>query len=55
MQRITKEEIEKLYANKYIFNTKHGVVNNQGKSVGFYRTSHNWYIEDRYVHIAKEL
>lgn len=55
MKKISKEELKKLYDNEYIFNTKRGVVNNRGKSVGFYRTSHKWYIEDHYADIVKSL
>lgn len=55
MKQITKDEINKLYKHKYIFNTKKGVVNSKGDSVGFYRTQHRWFIEDRYAYIAKEL
>lgn len=55
MKTITKDEINKLYKHKYIFNTHKGVVNSKGDSVGFYRTQHRWFIEDRYAYIAKEL
>jgi hypothetical protein len=55
MKQISKEEINKLYKHNFIFNTKRGVVNDKGDSVGFYRTQHRWFIEDRYVDIAKSL
>ena len=55
MKQISKEEINKLYKHNFIFNTKRGVVNDKGNSVGFYRSRHRWFIEDRYVDIAKNL
>lgn len=55
MKQISKEEIDKLYKNKYIFNTKRGIVNGKGDSIGFYRSTHRWFIEDKYVDIAKGL
>jgi len=55
MKQISKNEIQKLFDNKYIFNTKKGIVDKNGNSVGFYRTTHRWYIEDRFKLIAQNL
>lgn len=55
MKQISKEEMNKLFEKKYIFNKSHGIVNRKGKSVGFYRTKSKRYIEDTYVDIAKQL
>lgn len=55
MEEISKEEVKKLIENKYLRNTSHGFVDDKYKVVGFYRTRHKRYIEDKYAELAKEL
>lgn len=56
MKKVTKEEIDLLLKNNVIKNTTRGFVGQESNyTVGFYRTRHNRYMEDKYVDIAKTL
>ena len=56
MKKVTKEEIDLLLKNNIIKNTTLGFVGQDNNyTVGFYRTRHNRYMEDKYVDIAKKL
>lgn len=55
MKEIKKEEMELLVNNKIIRNSGKGYVDNNGNTVGFYRTKNKKYIEDKYVNVAKKL
>ena len=55
IKQISKEEMTKLLKHNYVKNTKYGIVNNNGSSVGYYRTRHRRYIEDKYADLAKTL
>lgn len=55
MKEVTKKEMEALIDNKVVRNTIKGFVDAKGTEVGFYRTRHKRYLEDRYVDIAKKL
>ena len=53
MKEITKKEMEALIANNVIYNTVKGFIGSDGNEIGFYRTRHKRYMEDKYVDIAK--
>lgn len=55
MKEVTKKEMDALVENKVVRNTIKGYVDGKGMVVGFYRTRHKRYIEDKYVDIAKKL
>lgn len=55
MKEITKKEMEALLENGVIRNSDRGFVKTNGDVVGFYRTRHRRYLEDKYVDIAKKL
>lgn len=56
MKKITKEEIDLLLENNVIKNTTRGFVGQETNyTIGFYRTRHNRYMEDKYVDIARNL
>lgn len=55
MKEVTKKEMDALIENKMVRNTIKGFVDQKGMVVGFYRTRHKRYIEDKYVDIAKKL
>lgn len=55
MKEITKKEMEALLAKGVIRNSAKGYVKQNGDVVGFYRTRHRRYLEDKYVDIAKKL
>lgn len=55
MKEITKKEMEALLDKGVIRNSKKGYVKQNGDIVGFYRTRHRRYLEDKYVDIAKKL
>ena len=55
MKEVTKKEMEVLIVNKVVSNTIRGFVDSKGNVVGFYRTRHKRYLEDKYVDIAKKL
>ena len=55
MKEVTKKEMETLIKNDVIRNTTQGFVAHNGNVVGFYRTRHRRYLEDKYVDIAKKL
>lgn len=46
---ITKEQVERLERDNIIHNTSKGYIDNQGYTVGFYRTRNKRYIEDKYA------
>ena len=47
--------MDKLIEKRFIKNTKKGLVDKRGYTVGFYRTRNKRYIEDKYADIAKKL
>lgn len=47
--------MDKLFKHGIIKHSSNGVISNDGKPTGFYKTKTNRYIEDKYVEIAKEL
>lgn len=55
MKEITKKEMEALLENGVLRNSDKGFVKENGDIVGFYRTRHRRYLEDKYVDIAKKL
>ena len=55
MKEITKEGLEALVKNKYIFNSPRGYVDKRGYEVGFYRTKNKRYIEEKFADLSKEL
>lgn len=55
MKEITKKEMEALIEKGVICNSTRGYVKQNGDIVGFYRTRHRRYLEDKYVDIAKKL
>ena len=55
IKQISKEEMKKLFVNGYVKNTHRGIVNMNGDSVGFKKTKHKAYIEDRYADLARQL
>ena len=55
MKEITKKEMEALIKNGVLRNSENGFVKENGDVVGFYRTRHRRYLEDKYVDIAKKL
>lgn len=55
MKLINKEEMKKLENHGDIRNTVRGYVDKRGFTIGFYRTRHRTYIEDKYADIAKKL
>lgn len=55
MKAISKETMELLERKKIIRNSNKGYVDQSGNVVGFYRTRHKRYIEDKYADISKEL
>lgn len=55
LKEITKKEIETLIENDIIRNTTKGFVGHNGNEIGFYRTRHKRYLEDKYVDIARKL
>ena len=55
MKQINNEEMKKLIDNKYVQNSKKGLVDKYDNVVGFYHTKNKRYIEDKYVDIAKKL
>ena len=55
LKEITKKEMEALIKNGVLRNSENGFVKENGDVVGFYRTRHRRYLEDKYVDIAKKL
>ena len=55
LKEITKKEMEALLKNGVIRNSDRGFIKTNGDVVGFYRTRHRRYLEDKYVDIAKKL
>lgn len=55
MKEVTKKEMETLVNNDVIRNTTKGFIGKDGNEVGFYRTRHKRYLEDKYVDIARKL
>lgn len=55
MKEIKKTEMEALLNKGVLRNTDKGFVEKNGNVVGFYRTRHRRYLEDKYVDIAKKL
>ena len=55
LKEITKKEMEALIEKGVIRNSTRGYVKQNGDIVGFYRTRHRRYLEDKYVDIAKKL
>jgi len=55
LKEITKKEMEALLENGVLRNSDKGFVKENGDIVGFYRTRHRRYLEDKYVDIAKKL
>lgn len=55
MKEITKEEMELLLNKGIMRNSRRGLVDKNGFTIGFYRTRNKRYIEDKYVGIAKKL
>lgn len=55
MKEVTKKEMELLVEKKIIRNSDEGFKDKNGYEVGFYRTRHKRYLEDKYVDIARKL
>jgi hypothetical protein len=55
LKEIKKTEMEALLNKGVLRNTDKGFVEKNGNVVGFYRTRHRRYLEDKYVDIAKKL
>lgn len=55
MKQISNEEMKKLIDNNYVRNSGCGFVDKHGYIVGYYRTRHKRYIEDKYADIAKKI
>jgi hypothetical protein len=55
IKEISKTNIDKLVKAGIIKNTHSGYVNRNGNPVGFYRSVHKRWIEDRYADKANEL
>lgn len=55
MKFISKKEMELLIKNGILTNSRNGIVDRRGNTVGFYRTRNKRYIEDKYVNIATKL
>lgn len=55
MKLITKEEMELLIKNGVLSNSRNGMIDRRGNTVGFYRTRNKRYIEDKYANIAAKL
>lgn len=55
MKEITKEELNILIENNVVKNSNRGFLGQNNYKIGFYRTRHKRYMEDRYVDRAKRL
>lgn len=56
LKTVTKEQVQKLIDSAYIRNTNQGFYDRKtGAVVGYYRTRHKRYIEDKYANISQHL
>ena len=55
IKEITKRELEILFENGIIKNSRRGIVNKHGDLTGFCTTRNKKYIENKYVNIARKL
>ncbi len=55
MKEITKKGIETLIDNNLLHNSPKGYVDINNCVVGFYRTKHKRYIEDKYVNVIQSI
>lgn len=49
MKEISKEKVEKLISKNVIRNTVSGLVDKNGRAIGYYRTKNKRYIEDKFA------
>ena len=55
IKTIERYQLNKLFTNGIIKHSTYGIVSQDDKPTGFYRTKTKLYIEDKYVEIAREL
>ena len=49
MKEISKEKVEQLINKNIIRNTVSGLVDKNGRAIGYYRTKNKRYIEDKFA------
>ena len=55
LKQISKEEIQKLLKAGIIRNTNYGYIDQKGRHIGYYKSVHKRWIEDRFANKAQTL
>lgn len=55
LKQISKEEIQKLLKAGIIRNSNYGYIDQKGRHIGYYKSVHKRWIEDRFVNQAQTL
>lgn len=55
LKQISKEEIQKLLKAGVIRNSNYGYIDQKGRHIGYYKSVHKRWIEDRFVNQAQTL
>lgn len=55
LKQISKEEIQKLLKAGVIRNSNYGYIDQKGRHIGYYKSVHKRWIEDRFANQAQTL
>lgn len=55
LKQISKEEIQKLLKAGIIRNSNYGYIDQKGRHIGYYKSVHKRWIEDRFANQAQTL
>ena len=55
LKQISKEEIQKLLKAGKIRNSNYGYIDQKGRHIGYYKSVHKRWIEDRFANQAQTL
>ena len=55
LKQISKEEIQKLLKVGVIRNSNYGYIDQKGRHIGYYKSVHKRWIEDRFANQAQTL
>lgn len=55
LKQISKEEIQKLLKSGVIRNSNYGYIDQKGRHIGYYKSVHKRWIEDRFANQAQTL
>lgn len=55
LKQISKEEIQKLLKAGIIRNSNYGYIDQKGRHIGYYKSVHKRWIEDRFANKAQTL